>query len=143
VAHQVAIVDVTDKHSRTRATCRVVNEAGVVVFDSEWLAVRFADKRAVEFIGELVFAAISAGTYRRPPVHLLRGSEPTIALAWTGDLDDDCVARVDEVLAHTEWMSGPRKGGTWYCSVSTTKTADDYLFHTSVGITPTSGDAAR
>jgi hypothetical protein len=143
VAHHVAIVDVTDKHSRTRAACRVVNEPGEVIFDSEWLAVRFADKRAVEFLGELALAAISAGTYRRPPGHPLRGREPTIALAWTGDLDDDCVARPDGLLAHAEWMSGPRNGGSWYCSVSTTKTADDYLFHTSVGITPTSGAAAR
>jgi hypothetical protein len=107
VAPSIEVFDVTDKRSRVHVACRVVIDSAVL-FDSEWLSIRFANRRAAEILASLAVSALGAGVYRRPPGHTAGGLEPETTLQWKGDLNDDCAARVDDLLAHAEWMNGPR-----------------------------------
>jgi hypothetical protein len=113
-----------------------------VLFDSRWVSIRFSSEQGARDFGELILATQEAGTYRPPPGYA-SDDEGAIGISWSGDLLDDCVARVDHFIAHAEWLTGSkgRKGGNWFCAVWK---GDQRLWHTAdVDVVPRSGAVAR
>lgn len=71
-------------------------------FDSRSVSIRLTTRESADWLATLV-DRLSCG--------------PRPQLDWTGDLDDDCSIKWMHFYAHAEHMSGPRRGGNWYCSV--------------------------
>ena len=65
------------------------------------------------------------------------------SLDWHGIFNDDCAATWKNYQAHAEHLSGPQRGGIWYCSVSDAE--GGRYFHTAdrSDIQPKNGVAAR
>ena len=69
-------------------------------------------------------------------------------IEWTGDLNDDCVARWRGLLAHAEAMNkGVDKNGMsvewWYFAVCREGEEDDIVHSTSDEMSAATGEAAR
>lgn len=118
--------------------CRV-KEGETIVFDSAWVSVRLLSQAGAIWLAELVQMLHIRGGFSAPPGH---GPTPSAQVLWHGDLRDDCSATIGGYFAHAEHMSGPRRGGIWYCSVQNEK---EVIFHTAVNcdIQPRNGEAAR
>lgn len=103
-----------------------VTDGATLNFDSQRVANRLVSREAASWIAQLV--------------EKLRGvGKP---LEWRGDLQDDCSATRQEYAAHAEHLQGPKRGGSWYCSVS----RDGKLLFNSADrndIHPSSGAGAR
>lgn len=113
-----------------------------VIFDSRWISIRFPSEKGAHDFAELILSTQKAGIYRPPPGHESLDGVAT-GISWSGDLLDDCVARLDDFVAHAEWLTGSqgRKGGNWFCAVWK---GDQRLWHTAdVDVVPRSGAAAR
>jgi hypothetical protein len=107
---------------------------GAVVFESAWVSVRCSAREDARWLAGLVEALADRGALPGCPGH------PGL-VTWGGDLDDDCWASVGEFHAHAEHLSGPSRGGLWYCSVSRRGVG---VFHSGDhGVQPRSGRAAR
>jgi hypothetical protein len=114
----------------------IANDA--VVFESAWVSVRYLTRADAEWLAGLISALADRGVFPGCPGHLGQVSTP---VCWGGDLGDDCSAFVGELYCHAEHLSGPVRGGLWYCSVS--RSAES-VFHTADrGVQPFSGEAAR
>ena len=109
-----------------------VSVGAEIVFDSQNVSLRLKSKQAAEWLARQV-----EKSHLICPVALL---EPPV---WAGDLNDDCRMMMGNLAAHAEWLSGPRRGGEWYCSVR--EAGGRVHFHTidAPGIQPKSGAAAR
>jgi hypothetical protein len=109
-----------------------------VAFESAWVAVRYSAREDASWLAELIDSLIARGVFPGCPGH---PAPAPVRVRWEGDLSDDCSARLGDLYAHAEHLSGPRRGGAWYCSV---KRRDESLFHTvDCGVQPRSGEAAR
>jgi hypothetical protein len=104
-----------------------VTIGGRIVFESRGVSIRFMSREAASQIAELVEALDGA----------------VWALAWRGDPADDCSATWGRFGAHAEHIRGPRRGGSWYCSVFGSD--GERYFHTADenDVQPRSGQAAR
>jgi hypothetical protein len=115
-----------------------VTGRNAVVFESAWVAIRYAVREDASWLALLIDSLVARGTLPG------RSGHPTPALAgmrWDGDPVDDCRVTVGDMCAHAEHLHGPHRGGAWYCSVSR---SGELLFHTAdLGIQPRNGAAAR
>ena len=114
-----------------------VTVAGKVVFESAWVAVRFAARRDAEWlaatIDRLAARGLFAGCLGRPGQ-----AEPV--LGRVGDIGTDHGATVGDIYCHAEHLFGPVRGGCWYCQV---QRGIEQFFHTcESGVQPRSGPAA-
>ncbi len=96
-----------------------------VIFDSAWVSVHYRSREDAAWLAELIDDLAQRGAFLGCPGHAVRPPPP---LHWDGDLNDDCSASFGELYAHAEHLSGPVRGGNWYCSVSR---AGKSLFHTA------------
>jgi hypothetical protein len=112
--------------------------AGSIVFESAWVSVRYVARQDAEWLAGLIDGLADRGIYPGSPGH--RG-QVACQLSWVGELDDDCGAVAGDLVCHAEHLSGPFRGGMWYCSVSRSGV---FHFHTGdSGVRPRSGVAAR
>jgi hypothetical protein len=113
-----------------------VTRGDAVVFESAWVAARYAARGDASWLAGLIDSLVERGM---PPG---RPGQPTLAgIRWDGDPDDDCWATFGDMHAHAEHLYGPSRGGAWYGSVSR---SGERLFHTAdCGVQPRSGEAAR
>jgi hypothetical protein len=115
-----------------------VTAGGAVVFESAWVSVRYQAREDAAWLAELIDALAEQGAFHGCPGH---PTSAPLAVRWDGDLGDDCSATVGTLYAHAEHLSGPFRGGVWYCSV---RREGESLFHTAErGVQPRSGEAAR
>ncbi len=119
--------------------CRVLN-GKEVIFDSLWVSLRIRSANAAQWLADLVIATYDRGLLRAAPGHR-SSNDPFVE--WTGDPSDDCAARLGPLHAHTEWSSGPHRGGDWYCMVRTTEDNATFFHSADMSIHPRSGVAAR
>jgi hypothetical protein len=115
-----------------------VTVAGAVVFESSWVSVRFPDREDADWLAGLLDVLAGRGALPGSPGH---PGQVASVVRWGGDLGDDCSATVGDLYCHAEHLSGPVRGGLWYCSVGRPGVP---LFHTADrGVQPRSGEAAR
>lgn len=69
-------------------------------------------------------------------------------ITWEGDLEDDCSARFQGMLAHCEFLYGPEDFDdevdvqpTWFVGIY--RDCETIFHGTSEGVCPESGEAAR
>lgn len=119
--------------------CRV-SDGSTIIFDSEWVALRFQTSGAAQWLADLITATHVNDSFWPPPGH--RSSNEPL-LEWTGDPNQDCAAETDTLYAHAESCTGPRRGGVWYCMVSS-RDHDRRFFHSlDMSIEPRNSIAAR
>lgn len=136
--YTVTIEELERADGKPKLWACAVLEDGHTAFSSRSVSLRLRDESAARWLGELVVSLLADGT-ALPMISHQRTDKPL----WEGDLDDDCHLDAGGHRAHVEWMSGPRRGGSWYCAVVS---ADGRrLFHTADfnTIQPKSGAAAR
>jgi hypothetical protein len=111
----------------------VLTQDGATAVDSDSLGIRMTTRCAAEWLSALVEHLIAKGALPQASDSL-----------WHGDLNDDCHFHESPFRAHAEHMTGPRRGGVWYCAVDDTITGRRY-FHTAdfPGVEPKTGTAAR
>jgi hypothetical protein len=115
-----------------------VTAGDTVVFESAWVSVQYQARQDAEWLARLIDALAEQGAFPGCPGH---SSQVASVVRWAGDLGDDCSAFVGELHCHAEHLSGPVRGGAWYCSVSR---SGESVFHTADrGVHPRSGEAAR
>jgi hypothetical protein len=125
------------KHRSPRWAFRVT-AGDAVVFESAWVSVRYPAREGAAWLAGLIHALAERGAFPGCPGHLGQVANP---VRWGGPLGDDCSAFVGDLYCHAEHLSGPVRGGLWYCSVSR---ARESVFHTADrGVQPRSGEAAR
>lgn len=89
-------------------TCKIRDES-LVIFDDEWVSLKFLNEASAKWFADLITALHAAH------VCIPRKTQRT----WSGKLDDDCWLESQEGYAHAEHIDGPfGKGGIWYCHVS-------------------------
>jgi hypothetical protein len=115
-----------------------VTQNGAVVFESSRVSVRYAARESAAWLAELIDSLIGCGAF---PGYPGRSEPPAEPILWSGALGDDCSAHVGGLDLHAEHVSGPARGGIWYCAV---QEAGRSVFHTAdFGVEPRSGEAAR
>jgi hypothetical protein len=104
-----------------------VTDGEKVIFQSRQVSMRLLSHDAAFWVARLV--------------ETLHG--PGQPLEWRGEMEDDCSAIWKDFDAHAEHLHGPRRGGSWYCSVSGPDMTR--FFHTAdqTDVRPRSGCAAR
>jgi hypothetical protein len=119
--------------------CRV-SYGSNIIFDSQWVSLRFQSSNAAQWLANLIATTYENGCFRAPPG---RRSSIEPFLEWTGDPNDDCAAETDAFYAHAEWCTGPRRGGQWYCMVSSRVNARRYFHSLDMAVEPRNGSCAR
>lgn len=109
----------------------------VVVFESPWVAVRFAARHDAEWLAATIDRLAAIRRFPWCPGHPGQ-CEPV--LWWGGDIGDDHGATIEGIQCHAEHLNGPLRGGIWYCQVYRDR---EQYFHTAdSGVQPRSGPAA-
>lgn len=123
------------KGRRRRWSFRVT-AGDAVVFDSAWVAVRYADRSDAEWLATMIDRLVDRCAFAGSPGH----SGQTEPVLWRGDIGTDHGTTVGGIHCHAEHLYGPVRGGAWYCQVYGDK---ERYFHTAdSGIQPRSGSAA-
>jgi hypothetical protein len=125
------------KGRQPRWAFRVNSDLGVV-FESAWVAVRYATRRDAEWLAATIDRLADMGRFAGSPGHPGQ-CEPV--LHWDVDIGNDHKVTVAGIHCHAEHLFGPVRGGGWYCQVSS---STDQFFHTiESGVQPRSGLAAK
>lgn len=131
----VAVESVERPKGRPTLWACSVSENDRMAFSSRSVSLRLLDESAAHWLGQLVADVLAVGSLQ------LMGKEGPPQ--WQGNPKDDCSLAFENHAAHAEWLSGPSRGGVWYCAVYCTD--GSRLFHTADfhQIQPKSGRAAR
>jgi hypothetical protein len=104
-----------------------VTDGDSVIFQSRQVSVRLLSRDAASWVARMI--------------EELRG--PGRSLEWQGDMEDDCSAVWRTFGAHAEHLHGPRRGGSWYCSVGGPNGTRFFHRADRADVQPRSGGAAR
>jgi hypothetical protein len=110
---------------------------GINVFDSAWVAVRYRAREDAAWLAALVERLVTSAAFAGCPGH---PGQVAALLNWDSLPRDDLAAELEGIYGHAEHMSGPARGGIWYCQVSA---GPIRYFHTAdIGVEPRSREAA-
>lgn len=108
-----------------------------LVFESAWVAVRYAARIDAEWLAGTIDRLVSRRLFVGCPGH--PGQAGPI-LCWSSNIGTDHGATIGDIHCHVEHMFGPLRGGNWYCQVHR---GAERFFHTAdMGVQPRSGNAA-